>query len=83
MGSPTDTFDARARAQTARWLQEWDRRGQLLDDHRVAELRVLTEDESARIAVALLWSAHEVGRGDDGAGLRPMLEALQRLSVRA
>ncbi|MGH9256837.1 MAG: hypothetical protein ACRD3C_19930 [Vicinamibacterales bacterium] len=76
-------FDAEARAQTAEWLEGWAQRGPLLEARRVAELRRLTEVESARIAVELLWSLAAPGPGDNGEGLRALHEVLRRLAERA
>lgn len=76
-------FDAEARAQTAEWLNAWTRNGPLLEARRVSELRQLTEAESARIAVELLWSMVRAESGDGGEGLRMLHDALQRLAERA
>lgn len=73
-------FDAEARALTARWLESWARNGPLLESHRVAELRQLTDEESARIAVDLVWPMAAPGPGDGGAGLQALRDVLQRLS---
>ena len=82
MGS-VQPFDAEARAETAKWLESWSRVGPILEARRVAELRQLTSAEAARIAVELLWPMVPPGPGDDGAGLRPMLDTLRRLADRA
>jgi len=76
-------FDAEARAQTAEWLNAWTRIGPLLEARRVSELRQLTEAESARIAVELLWPMVPAGSGDDGEGLRTLHDVLRRLAERA
>lgn len=73
-------FDAEARAQTAAWLNAWTRIGPLLEARRVSELRQLTEAESARIAVELLWPTVRAGSGDDGEGLRLLHDVLRRLA---
>lgn len=75
-------YDAQARAETAQWLQNWERVGPLLEAQRVAELRQLTSADAARIAVELVWPMVPPGRGDDGAGLAPMHDALRRLAER-
>lgn len=76
-------FDAEARAQTAEWLKAWTRIGPLLEARRVSELRQLTEAESARIAVELLWPMVPDGSGDAGEGLRAIHDVLRRLAERA
>lgn len=76
-------FDAAARAQTATWLENWKRVGPVLEAQRVSELRQLTAEESARIAVEFLWPMVPPGPGDGGEGLRPMREVLRRLAERA
>lgn len=75
-------FDAEARAQTAEWLRSWTRIGPILEARRVSELRQLTDVESARIAVDLLWPLVPAGRGDDGEGLRTIHDVLRRLAER-
>ena len=75
-------FDAEARAETAQWLKGWARVGPILEARRVSELRRLTDAESARIAVDLLWPMVPPGPGDDGEGLRPMHSVLARLAER-
>ena len=59
-------FAAEARAQTAEWLARRARIGPLLEARRVSELRALSEVESARVAVELLWPMVPPGHGDDG-----------------
>ncbi len=81
--SSVPPFDAEARAATAEWLKGWARLGPVLEARRVAELRDLTEVESARIAVRLLWPMTPPGAGDDGEGLRPIHDVLRRLADRA
>lgn len=76
-------FDADARAQTAEWLESWARMGPILEARRVSELRQLTEIESARIAVELLWPMVPPSPGDDGEGLRALRDALRRLAGRS
>ena len=73
-------FDADARAQMKRWLDNWKVTGPILEDIRVQELRQLTETEAARIARDLLWPMVEPGGGDDAEGIAPMKDALQRLA---
>ena len=75
-------FDAKARAETAEWLESWARMGPLLEARRVSELRQLTGADSARIAVELLWPMVPPGPGDNGEGLRPMYDVLRRLTER-
>jgi hypothetical protein len=75
-------FDEDARRATARWLESWSRMAPLLEARRVAELRQLTDESAARIAVDLVWPLAPTGPGDDGAGLTPMHVVLQRLSRR-
>lgn len=75
-------FDEVARAETREWLESWARRGPVLEARRVAELRQLTEAESARIAVDVIWPMVPSGGGDDGQGLRAMYDVLQRLAGR-
>ena len=75
-------FDAEARAQTAEWLNAWTRIGPILEARRVSELRQLTEAESARIAVELLWPMVPAGSGDDGEGARALHVVLRRLAER-
>ena len=75
-------FDAEARAKTTEWLDNWARIGPLLEARRVAELRQLTDAESAWIAVELLWPMVLPGPGDDGTGLRAMHDVLRRLAGR-
>jgi hypothetical protein len=75
-------YDENARAQTAAWLGLWARNGSDLEALRVTELRRLTEETSARIAVELVWPMAPPGSGDDGAGIRTMRVALDRLSRR-
>jgi hypothetical protein len=79
---PARPFDAEARAQTARWLETWARNGPLLEARRVADLRQLTDEVSAWVAVDLVWPMAPSGPGDDGAGLRPLGDALRRLAGR-
>ena len=81
--SAVPLFDARARAETAQWLEHWARTGPLLEARRVAELQQLTSAEAARIAVELLWPMVPPSPGDDGAGLGPMHDVLRRLAERA
>ena len=81
--SAAPPFDAQARAETAQWLANWARTGPRLEARRVAELRQLTSADAARIAVELLWPMVPPGPGDDGAGLGPMHDVLQRLAERA
>lgn len=76
-------FDAEARAQTAEWLAGWARMGPILEARRVSELRELSEAESARIAVELLWPMVPPSHGDDGEGLRPLQDVLRRLAERS
>ncbi|MBI3494193.1 MAG: hypothetical protein HY047_20800 [Acidobacteria bacterium] len=76
-------FDAEARAQTAEWLAAWARMGPILEARRVSELRQLTEADSARIAVELLWPLVPAGHGDDGEGLRALQDVLRRLAERS
>ncbi len=57
-------FDAEARAQAAEWLAAWTPMGPILAARRVAELRELTEADSARIAVELLWPMVPPSPGD-------------------
>ena len=52
--------------------------GPLLEARRVSELRQLTEVESARIAVELLWPMVPPGPGDDGEGLCAIRDVLRR-----
>lgn len=78
--NPEGAFDAEARAATAEWLRYWARVGPLLAQRRTTELRQLTEEESARIAVDLLWPMAQPGSGDGGKGLEPMRDALRRLA---
>ena len=75
-------FDAVARADTEQWLKGWARVGPILEARRVSELRLLTDAESARIAVDLLWPMVPPGPGDDGEGLRQMHTVLARLAAR-
>jgi hypothetical protein len=78
---PSDiAYDANARAQTAEWLRLWARNGPELEALRVSELRQLSEADSARIAVEVVWPMAPVGSGDDGEGLRRMRTALDRMS---
>jgi hypothetical protein len=79
MPSTSAPFDAKARAEMKRWLDNWKRVGPILEAQRVVELRALTEVESARVAVELLWPTAPVGGGDDGEGLALMHAALRRL----
>jgi hypothetical protein len=81
--SAVPPFDARARAETAQWLEDWARTGPLLEARRVAELRQLTSADAARIALELLWPMVPPGPGDGGAGLAPMRDVLRRLAERA
>jgi hypothetical protein len=76
-------FDAHARSETARWLENWARVGPHLEARRVAELRQLTDVESARIAVEWLWPMVSPGHGDDGEGLLALRDVLRRLPARA
>ena len=76
-------FDAAARAETAEWLRSWARTGPLLEAQRVSELRQLTDVESARLAIEVLWPMVSPGRGDDGEGLRALHAVLRRLADRA
>jgi len=75
-------FDAEARAKTAEWLNNWARLGPILEARRVSELRQLTDVESARIAVELLWPMAS-GPGDNGEGLRAIHDVLRRLAERS
>ena len=75
-------FDDEARAGMKRWVDEWRRVGPLLEARRVAELRRLSEEEAARIAVELLWPMARIGEGDAGEGLTAMRDALRRLASR-
>ena len=76
-------YDAEARAQTAEWLATWARMGPVLEARRVTELRELTEVESARIAVELLWPMVPPSPGDYGEGLRALHDVLRRLAERS
>ena len=76
-------FDAEARARTAEWLRNWARVGPLLEARRVSELRRLTDVESARLAVDVLWPMVRPGPGDNGEGLRALHDVLRRLAGRA
>lgn len=76
-------FDAKARADTAAWLAHWARVGPILEERRASELRLLTEEEAARIAVELLWPMVPPGPGDDGAGLLAMRSVLRCLAERS
>lgn len=76
-------FDAQARAETAEWLKDWARMGPLLEARRVSALRELTEVESARLAVDVIWPMVRPSRGDNGEGLRPIHDVLRRLAERA
>lgn len=80
--APVRSFDAEARAETEEWLKGWARVGPILEARRVSELRQLTDAESARIAVDLLWPMVPPGPGDDGEGLRQMPGVLARLEER-
>lgn len=78
-------FDDKARAQMKEWVDNWKRVGPILEAERVAELRGLSETESARIAVELVWPMGTLGDhrgGDDAAGLMPMKDALLKLGAR-
>jgi hypothetical protein len=75
-------FDDEARAETAAWLENWARVGPQLEARRVSELRQLTDSESARIAVELLWPMVTPGPGDRGEGIRAMHDVLRRLAER-
>ena len=75
-------FDAEARAETAEWLSNWARLGPILEARRVSELRQLTDVESARIAVELLWPMVAPGPGDNGEGLQALRVVLRRLAER-
>ena len=81
--SSSRPFDAEARAATAEWLASWARMGPILEARRVSELRQLTEVESARIAVELVWPMASPGPGDNGEGLRALHDTLRRLAERA
>jgi hypothetical protein len=80
--TPPPPFDAAARAATAEWLAGWARTGPLLEARRLAELRLLTEADAARVAFDLVWPMAPVGPGDQGEGLIAIKDALQRLSAR-
>lgn len=76
----TRPFDDKARAQMAEWVDNWKRVGPILEAERVAGLRALSETESARIAVELLWPMAPIGGGDAGEGLVRIQAALRRLA---
>ena len=75
-------FDAEARARTAAWLSHWAFMGPRLEARRASELRQLTDVESARVAVELLWPMVPPGPGDNAEGLRAIHDALRRLAER-
>ena len=81
--SAVQPFDAEARARTTEWLRNWARVGPMLEARRVSELRQLTEIESARLAVDVLWPMVRPGPGDNGEGLRAIHDVLRRLAGRA
>jgi len=72
-------FDADARRLTSEWLALWAREGPELERRRVADLRALTDESAARIAVDLVWPMAPAGPGDAGAGLRLLRDVLERL----
>ena len=76
-------FDAEARAGTAEWLRSCARMGPMLEARRVSELRQLTDVDSARLAVEVLWPMVRPGPGDNGEGLRAIHDVLRRLAGRA
>ncbi len=80
MPSTPAPWDDKARAGMKQWVEHWKRVGPLLEAQRVTELRALTEAESARIAVELLWPMAPLGSGDDGGGLMPIQVAQRRLA---
>ena len=80
--SGAKSFDAEARAETAEWLRGWARTGPILEARRVSELQQLTDVESARLAVEVLWPMVSPGHGDDGEGVRALHDVLRRLAER-
>lgn len=80
--SDSRPFDAVARAETAEWLRGWARTGPLLEARRVAALQQLTDADSARIAVEVLWPMVSPGHGDAGEGLIAIHDVLSRLATR-
>jgi len=80
--SASRPYDAATRAATAEWLATWAHNGPLLEARRVAELRRLTDSDSARVAVEFVWPMAHVGPGDNGEGLLAIKDVLRRLATR-